>query len=78
MTTDSLARGERAVLELWDEGVPMHRIARRLDMSRKRVGSIVTSLTGDDDHRRHRKAMVDSNTAFLAALQSTPSKPRHP
>ncbi len=67
---DALSENERAVLDLWDSGMSIEKIARQLGLSRAYVGKKVSDLTGADDQRHHHRAMTEGNAVFLAALSA--------
>ncbi len=71
----ALSDTERAVLDLWDSGMSIERIARQLDLSRAYVGGKVSDLTGADEQRRHNRAMMKGNATFLAALSAAGARP---
>lgn len=65
---DGLSRQERVVLTLWDDAFSIERIATLLDLSRKRVSSIVSYLNGPTEQREAEAAMRQASAAFLIAL----------
>lgn len=67
---DGLNVGERAVLALWDDGVPIERIARHLSVSRSYAANAVSQYCGNEEDRNHRTAMRRGSQVLLTRLQA--------
>lgn len=66
----SLNTIEREILELWDEGLSIQRIARRMQRSTDYVSSSISRLVEGNETRLHVSAMQSGSAALLAAIEA--------
>lgn len=67
---DGLTEMERKVLDAWDAGQTIERIAAATGLPGKRVGQILSTYTGagEDDRGLRREVLARASNAFLDAL----------
>lgn len=64
-----LTPGELAIMDRWDAGMSISKIARELGRNVERVRNLVIYYDGAADQRMHKRDMAAGNAALLSALQ---------
>lgn len=65
---NGLTRTESAIMALWDEGLPVRRIAGRLGIDRHTVDRIVSSYHSGPEQPRHLAAMAAGSRELARAI----------
>lgn len=68
ISPDGLTVQERTVLDLWESHLGFIAIAEQTGIPERRVGAIVSMLTGPTEQRDHETAMKSGSARLLAAL----------
>lgn len=70
-----LTPGEQRIMDLWDAGLPMAAIARRLDAPRARIAKAITAYHDDGEQARDNSHMVRASARLAAAINRAGGHP---
>lgn len=64
----TMKRSHQRVMDLWDAGLSIEKIAAATGKPRNTVKIIVSTYDGISDFRRHKAEMATASASFLRAL----------